>query len=455
MGFLGDEYLLETKTAIELYQSIKGLPVIDPHNHIDLARVVENETWTDIWEVEGETDHYVWQLMRKRGVPEKRITGNADNREKWNALASVVPDFAGNPTYEWIHLDLKRRFGIEKPLTADTADEIWVRTKDQLTKPEKRPQAVLREMNVELLCSSDDPTSRLEYHERAKNEVKGIDIRPTWRPDRAIHIDRSGWAEFVRELDEVVETDIDGFTAFLNALEETHEYFSEHGCVACDIGLGTEPVSKPVSVGRAKDVYAKARRNESLKPAEIRDYRAFLLEFIGELNADVGWVTQLHIGAVRDYRDQLRDRIGQDAGGDVSTQEVDPVNDLDHFLDIFDGEMDIVLYLLDPTHYPSATVVSRTYPNVSIGPAWWFNDSPLGIGNQLERVAAVDLLMNHAGMVSDSRKIVSYGSRFEMFRRVLASTVGRMVENGRIPYENAERIVHHLAYERPKELYGV
>ncbi|WP_227356439.1 glucuronate isomerase [Haladaptatus salinisoli] len=455
MGFLDERYLLDTDTAYRLYRSIADLPVVDPHNHIDLAEVVENEPWNDVWEVEGATDHYVWQLMRKRGVSEAKITGDAGNREKWNALASVFPDFAGNPTYEWVHLDLKRRFGIETPISADTADEIWEETARQLSEPRMRPQRVLRDMNVEVLCSSDDPTSRLRYHERAKDEVEGVDVRPTWRPDRAMKIDREEWSTFVSELDDATESPVDDFAGFLGALEETHDYFADHGCVACDIGTGTDPVSKPVRRERAGEVYEKARRGRSPSSAEVRDFKAYVLDFIGELNAEAGWVTQLHIGAVRDYRESVFEEVGPDAGGDVSTQNVDLVGGLDHFLDAFDGQTDVVLYVLDPTHYPSATVVSRAYPNVSIGPAWWFNDSPFGMANQLERVAAVDLLANFAGMVSDSRKIVSYGSRFEMFRRTLAAVVGKMVERGQIPFENARRLVERVAYDRPKELYGL
>ena len=457
MGFIDERYLLDTDAAHRLYQSIVDLPVVDPHNHIDLAEVVENEPWNDIWEVEGATDHYVWQLMRKRGVPEAKITGDASNREKWDALAEVFPDFAGNPTYEWVHLDLQRRFGIEQPVNAETADDIWAETKRQLAEPEMRPQQVLRDMNVEVLCSSDDPTDDLAYHERAVDEVEGVDVRPTWRPDRALKIDAASWSTFVAELDDATDEDVDGggFAAFLDALEASHDYFAERGCVACDIGTGTEPVSKPVSRERAAAVYEKARRGENLSPGEVEDYRAFVLEFVGELNSEAGWVTQLHVGAVRDYRESLYDALGPNAGGDVSTQDVDLVDDLDYFLDTFDGEMEVVLYVLDPTHYPDATVAARTYPNVSVGPAWWFNDSPFGIENQLERVASVDLLANFAGMVSDSRKLVSYGSRFEMFRRTLANVVGRMVERGRIPYDNAERLVEHVAYNRPKELYGL
>ena len=210
-----------------------------------------------------------------------------------------------------------------------------------------------------------------------------------------------------------------------------------------------------MSDDRAAAVFEKARRGRTLSERERLDFRAYMLAFVGELNAAAGWVTQLHVGAVRDYRASLRERVGPNAGGDVSTGDVDLVDGLDHFLDRFDGEMEVVLYTLDPTHYPDATVVARAYPNVSVGPAWWFNDSPMGIANQLERVASVGLLANHAGMVSDSRKVVSYGSRFEMFLSTLANTVGEMVERGRVPYDAAERLVERVAYDRPKELYGL
>jgi glucuronate isomerase len=74
---------------------------------------------------------------------------------------------------------------------------------------------------------------------------------------------------------------------------------------------------------------------------------------------------------------------------------------------------------------------------------------------QLEYVGSVDVLMNMAGMVSDSRKVLSYGSRHEMFRRVLSDVVGNMVEMGQVPLPLAEKLVKYLAYDRPKELFGL
>lgn len=453
MSFLSDDYLLDTDTACELYDAIAGTPILDPHSHADVAEIVENDGWNDIWEVEAATDHYVWSLMRKRGIDEELITGDAPNREKWNALAAVFPEFAGNPTYEWMHLDLKRRFGIETPISAETADAIWEETAAQLQTPDMRPQTLLREMNVAVVCSTDDPTSPLEQHERAVDRVPGVDVLPTWRADRAVNIETPSWNEFVDELADATGIATDDFDGFRDALRATHDYFQAHGCRASDLGIH-EPISRPVSETRARNVFQKEREGRSLSEREVGDFKAFMLECIGAWNAEKGWVTQLHIGPLRDYRDDLYETLGSVAGGTVSTQNVEIAENLRHFVNEFDGAGEIVLYCVDPTHYPTITTIARAFPNVSVGPAWWFNDSPFGIEHQLEYTGTVDLLANHAGMVSDSRKLLSYGSRFEMFRRSLANVLGRHVERGRMPQSVAHDLIGHVAYDRPKRLFG-
>ena len=162
MAFLDENYLLESETAKKLYEEVKNLPILDAHNHGDVKEILDNEGWSDIWEVEAATDHYVWELMRKRGVSEDKITGDASNKEKWMALAKVFPEFAGNPTYEWIHLDLKRRFGIEEVISEHTAEMIWEKTKARLADDDMKPQRILKDMNVQIMCTTDEPYSKLE-----------------------------------------------------------------------------------------------------------------------------------------------------------------------------------------------------------------------------------------------------------------------------------------------------
>ncbi|MHA1714397.1 MAG: glucuronate isomerase, partial [Promethearchaeota archaeon] len=121
----------------------------------------------------------------------------------------------------------------------------------------------------------------------------------------------------------------------------------------------------------------------------------------------------------------------------------------------FDDKLKIVLYSLDPGHWPSLATLTRAFgKNVNLGAAWWYNDSPIGMKRQLEYIASVDLLMNFAGMVTDSRKLMSYGSRTEMFRRVLADVLGDMINKGQIPENLGFKIAKHICYDGPKEFFG-
>jgi glucuronate isomerase len=450
--FLGGGYLLDSASARKLYDGIGDLPIVDAHSHADIVEIVENRPWSDIWQVEGATDHYVWQLMRKRGVPEEKITGGASNRDKWQALAEVFPQLVGNPTYEWIHLDLKRRFGLDEVVRPETADTIWERTSAALQQPEFRPQAVLEAMKVEIMCTTDDPTVHLPFHERALEEIENTRILPTWRPDKAINIENETWRALVDRLAQETDVDTSTVDGFLKALQATHDVFDVLGCVASDHGL-TVPWGHEVDQEWAARIHLKAIEGGSLSDDEIADYHGFMLHRFAEMNAATGWVMQLHIGAIRDYRDALFEGLGPDTGGDISDQQIPIAEPLREFFNAFDGRLEIVLYSVDPTHQPTLATIARAYPTLSLGAPWWWNDSPHGMENQLRYMATVGLLANHAGMVTDSRKLISFGSRTEMFRRVLCKVVGDMVERGQMPRTEAFGLVQSLAYERPKKLF--
>lgn len=452
MGFLDNRYLLESDAAEKLYEQVKDLPILDAHNHGDVKEIVENKGWNNIWEVEAATDHYVWELMRKRGVPEEKITGAASDKEKWLALAEVFPQFAGNPTYEWIHLDLKRRFGIEETISKYTASVIWEKTSARLKQDDMKPQRLLKEMNVQIMCTTDDPTSDLEYHKRAREEIEGVRILPTWRPDKAMNIDKASWKGFVQELGDKTSTDVSIVEGLVLALEKSHDYFAEQGCVASDHGL-LEPLGYEVTVARASSIYEKAMAAGSLERDEVNDFKAYMMQQFGRMNKEKGWVTQLHIGAVRDYRDVLNLKLGPDSGGDLSTNSIEISENLKSFLNRYAEDMQVVLYCLDPTHLPTLATIARAFPNVSLGAAWWFNDSPFGMEHHLKYTGTIDLLSNGAGMVTDSRKLMSYGSRTEMFRRVLCNVVGDMVNKGQMPYEVGSDLVQRISYTRPLELF--
>lgn len=451
MAFLNFNYLLSTESSVKIFETIEHLPIVDLHGHIEAQQIAEDKGWEDIWELECATDHYVWELMRRCGVPEEKITGDAPNEEKWRALAEVFPRFAGNPVYEWIHLDLRRRFGIQELLGPETGEKIWHEAKARLANDWFKPRQLLRKMNVEVLCTTDSPLSDLKWHRELQKCFPEVSILPTWRPDEVMRIGSRGWREFVVALGERADVDVSQLAGLIEALTWTHHFFANHGCLASDHGI-EEPFAHFVPEKAAARIYEKAYHGKKISDTECRNFQAFMFYLFGELNSEVGWTMQLHIGAIRDYRQLLLQRIGPDSGGDVASHSIEIVKSLRDFMNAFDGRLKIVLYGLHPAHLYTFATLARAFPNVFLGAPWWFLDNPYHAANYLREVAAVDLLWRHAGMATDSRKLISIGSRTEMFRRVLANVLGEMVDQGRIPLETACDIAKQVAYYNPKSL---
>jgi glucuronate isomerase len=457
MPFLGDNYLLPTQQAAEIFAEIKDLPIIDPHNHSNTQEILANENYPDIWRVEAATDHYVWELMRKRGTPEEFITGTASNFDKWVHLAGIFDDFASNPVYEWFHLDLRNMLGITDRLESATAQQIWDESLIALKLEQNRPRELLRRMQVESMCTTDDPADVLDAHEQIAEEEGAGWIRPTWRPDRYANIFKADWTAQVDRLESRVQDFVGSIHTLgdlVAALQWTHDYFEQHGCLATDHGIQV-PFGYAVEETRAEEVFQSRRAGNDLTPEDVRDYMSYMMHQFGAMNARSGWVTQVHMGAVRDVRQSIFNTLGPDSGGDVITNELAILDPLKDFLNAFDGQLKVVLYCLDPAHVPVLATLSRCFSDqVRVGAAWWYNDTPYGMRQHLECLASMDLLYNFPGMVADSRKILSFGSRTEMFRRVLAWVLGDMVKREQIPDDLATRLARHVCYEGPKEFFG-
>ncbi|WP_176014177.1 glucuronate isomerase [Victivallis sp. Marseille-Q1083] len=442
--FLDENYLLENEPAKKLYTQIARLPILDPHNHVDVRAIAGDRPFADLWELLGATDHYVWEVMRKRGIPEELITGKAAPADKFSALARIFPELAGNPVYEWIHLDL-RFLGISDLLNADNAARIW-RDGSRLLQ-QKTPLELLRASNVEVMCSTDDPADTLEFHEAVNHRAGWTLVRPTWRPDKAMKLHSPGWRAYLEQLAARFGRPIGSLRQLLDALKLSHDYFAARGCRASDHGL--EVMAGAQCDWRiAERAFAKA---ETATPEEAAHFAGVLLMAFGEWNVAADWVTQLHLGPVRDVRAGLFERLGPDAGGDISSLHQDQLPGLLAFLNRYDDRLKVVLYCLDPMQQPTLAAVSRAFGGkVRLGAAWWLNDTPIGMKRQLEYIGSVDLLMNFGGMVSDSRKISSYQSRFEMFRRVLSSQIGALIQHGQIPEKVGSALAGKMAYEEVK-----
>ncbi len=455
MAFLDKNYLLTTESAKAIYGEIGSLPILDPHNHCDVKALAEDRGFQDLWEAEAATDHYVWELMRKCGVPEELVTGKtASNYEKWKALAGVFEMFAGNPTYEWVHLDLRTRLGIDLEINAENADAIWEASKAKLQTAAFSPQSLILAMNVEAMCSTDDPADTLEYHQMLSTGRLAGRVHPTFRPDNAMNIDKPTWNAYVDKLGKRWNRSLDTLDDFLDVLAQAHDAMGKLGTVASDHGVVT-PFAYQLDKAVAAELFKRARNGEALSAAENAAFRGYFLNEMAELDAQKGWVFQLHYGAVRDVRRSLFDNLGADVGGDISDHNIDVVQPVLPLLNRFDNRLKVVLYNMNPAHNATLAMLTRAFgANVCLGPAWWLNDSYIGIKTQLELGASIDLFSNMTGMVSDSRKILSYGSRFDVYRRTLAGVLGDQADRGQMSLATAKKLAKRLTYDRPKAFFG-
>ena len=161
--FMDANFLLQSETAQRLYhEHAAKMPIIDYHCHLNPSEIAENHQFADLTEVWLGGDHYKWRQMRANGVPEEYITGNKPAYEKFEKWAETLQCAMRNPLYHWTHLELSRIFGVDKVLNPSTAREIYDECTAKLQTPEFRAQAIMERMNVEVVCTTDDPIDDLQ-----------------------------------------------------------------------------------------------------------------------------------------------------------------------------------------------------------------------------------------------------------------------------------------------------
>ena len=473
--FLGDNWLLDTTESIKLYHDIavplrKEVGIIDTHTHHNLRQIVENEPFPNIWRAEilemreeyKNCDHYIIQLAAKFPGFSQALARDPQisDYDKWVALSRVFPYLEGNHVHQWMHLDLKRMFGIEELLSTETADRIWEKANDRLKQKEMLPQAILKKIRAKIIFTTDDPADDLEYHKIAKN-IKGITFLPTFRPDAYCNIFDDNWKSNVEKICQLTTQDIT-FKDFIEALKIRHNYFSERGAKASDHGL-KEPYGLKISLKRAEQIfyetYVKGARYR-IDSIETREFISYMMHKFCEMNQEKGMVTQIHYGALRNVNEYLFKNWGTDVGGDISADSVNIIENLQPLLSrFFSGENEnqghLILYPMNQIFAHTNLMLERAFPNVHSGFPWWHNDSPYIMEQYLLHTANSSLLTSSGGPVCDGRKILSEGSRFEVFDRIICKTVGKLVSSGQITYNGGVRALKALMYENQVKLFNL
>ena len=261
-AFMDREFLLSNETGSKLFHDYaEQCPIIDYHNHLSPKDIFERRRYRNLTQLWLEGDHYKWRCMRVCGVPEDLVTGTAPDWDKFLAFATILPRLIGNPVYHWAHLELQRYFGIDTPLTADTAREIWDKTCAMMEGDGFDAVSLLAGQKVQILCTTDDPADSLEWHRKLKEDPT-VPFRtlPSFRPDRFLHIDQAPWKTALEQLGARYGA-ISDWASLLAALKKSLDFFCDTGCKVTDHGF----IHFRYAEGDPVPVMAKALAGETVE----------------------------------------------------------------------------------------------------------------------------------------------------------------------------------------------
>ena len=461
--FITDDFLLNNKYARELYHNYaKQMPIIDYHCHLSPKDIAEDRIFKNISEVWIHGDHYKWRAMRTFGIDEKHITGNSDDKEKFEKWAETVPFTLRNPLFHWTHLELQRYFELDELLSPENAEEIYKKASGKLNTPEYSCQNLLKKMNVEVVCTTEDPIDNLEYHQIHAKSNSTIKMSTSFRPDKSILIEDNSYNEYLNSLEKVSGITIDSYQELQKALKSRIRYFDENGCKLSDHGLSYISFV-PFTENEIEEIFKKRRNDKVLNTFEIEKFKSAVSLFLAETYHEFGWVQQFHLGALRNNNQRMLEKLGPDTGWD-SIADYSQAESLSNFLNTLDSKNKLtktILYNLNPAdNEVLATMIGNfndgtVKGKVQFGSGWWFLDQKDGITKQINALSNMGLISTFIGMLTDSRSFLSY-PRHEYFRRILCNIFGEEMENGELPKDTkwVGKIIQDICYNNAKEYFN-
>jgi len=462
--FLGKCFLLSNQIAEELYfDYAANQPVIDYHNHLDPEAIANNHTFDNITQAWLYGDHYKWRAMRANGISENYITGNAPDKDKFMQWAATVPYTLRNPLYHWTHLELQRYFGISELLDQNSAKRIYEETHRKLKLATHNCQAMIRQMNVQTLCTTDDSIDDLIYHQKIAASDFKTKVLPTFRPDKALAIDDpKSYQKYIEKLENVSGIQVNSLESFLSAMQNRVDFFHAVGCRISDLGLGRLPMINRKAKGldiKFKTVIS----GQNISIEESEELQAYILSELCKMYHTKGWVQQFHLGALRNNSSRAFRDIGPDTGydsmGDFSQGVT--LSAFFNYLDDSDQLAKSIIYNLNPRDNELFATMTgnfndgKTIGKIQFGTGWWFLDQKNGIENQINALSNMGLLSRFIGMLTDSRSFLSF-PRHEYFRRILCNLIAVDVTNGELPHdmELLGSMIEGICYKNAKTYFN-
>lgn len=465
--FMDNDFLLETPTAKRLYhEHASKLPIIDYHCHLSPAEIAVNEKFSNITELWLYADHYKWRAMRSCGVDEKYITGDGSDYEKFREYCRIMPLLIGNPLYHWSHLELRRYFDCDLIINLNNCDKIWELTAERLLTAQFGAKDYIRNSNVKLICTTDDPADDLHYHEEIARSGFETRVLPAFRPDKGLNIERRGISAYIRSLGKATGIDIIDYKSLCDAYTVSLDRFSALGCKTADHGMDNYISFVKPDPYHANEIFKKALATdgEGITENDLSLWKTQMMRFFGLEYVKRGWVLQLHYGVLRNPNKAMLAKLGPDSGYDMIHAQncIADIAKLLNYLQESNALPRTVIYPINPSDNAAVGTLCGSFcrgdgsmmPTVVQGSGWWFNDNIDGMEAQMRSYANLSSLGNFLGMLTDSRSFLSY-PRHEYFRRILCNIIGNWIEKGFYPdLDSAADIVKRISYYNTANYFG-
>ena len=82
-----------------------------------------------------------------------------------------MPKLIGNPLYHWNQLELARYFNVFDLLGPSSAEKIYSQCNELLGEEGLSSRKLIKQSNVKVICTTDDPCDTLEHHEKINTDI--------------------------------------------------------------------------------------------------------------------------------------------------------------------------------------------------------------------------------------------------------------------------------------------
>lgn len=446
---------IHSKAGEQLYMEVAcSAEIVDYHCHLDPKAIYEDKEFSDIGVMWLEKDHYKWRLMRFAGIDEEYITGNRSWYEKFEAYCRTLENSPGNPLNHWSSLELSMFFDIDIPISGNNAKVIWDMANNVIREKHLSPRKLIMQSRVIYIATTDDISDDLKYHKLiSEDKTFPVMVRPTFRTDSMMLLNRNGYADYIKKLSDMTKTEIKDISSLCEALIKRLDYFTSMGCSISDVGIQYSP--DPVYTNEEADkAFKKALEGIYVDSPLFLKFLGYMFVFLSGEYKKRDMTQQIHTGVIRNVNTGLFNKIGCDAGCDMSGDPMDGAA-FAKLLDVMDKEGKLarsIVYILNPASLYQVMTACSSFRDVLFGAAWWHLDHYDGIEENIRTVASLSSLGSYMGMLTDSRSFLSY-ARHDYFRKILCSVIGCWVDDGEYPIEMAKKVIYNICVGNAKNRF--